>query len=424
MNCERRFIVSLIIVLITSMIIVNSCSKGPEDARKELGKMNIPYSEGSFFNVIKNGDHVAVNLFLISGLKTSLRDSEGKTPLILASEYGKDDIIKLLIDNGSNVNDKENKFGSTALHFAAFYGHLNAINILLGKGALLDERDVMYDSTPLMSAALGGHIDVVKLLIEKGAKVDTKNNDGITPLIAATAKGNIDIVNIFINKSAMIDVKEDEYGWTALHIAANKGFANIAKVLLDKGADPNAQDKAGNIPLELAVDQRHNDAMAVLNNVKYKEIKISNIKYNYGDTNFVLGFSYYGGKPPLTITAIYINDQDIRKFIITYKHMSKIGATGVVTMYPLYENLLYRDIKYSSGGFSMVKRIINPILEGKFCWPPDISTPVRIKISLTDSSSPPQNITFEKIIEQSPMCIPTISPKSNAGSEYIWIEKR
>lgn len=92
----------------------------------------------------------------------------------------KDECVKLLLENGAMINEKDN-YGRTPLHISARYNIGECTKILLENGALINEKD-NDEFTPLHYAVLCGHISCVKLLVEKGALVHEKNKYGKTPL--------------------------------------------------------------------------------------------------------------------------------------------------------------------------------------------------------------------------------------------------
>jgi ankyrin repeat protein len=111
------------------------------------------------------------------------RDKE-QTPLQYAVESGFTEIVKLLIENGADLN-KSNNDGCTPLHLAATYGHLEVIKLLIENGADIHKSD-NGGCTPLHIAATYGHLEVIKLLVYSGANVNYTNNRGKTALELAS----------------------------------------------------------------------------------------------------------------------------------------------------------------------------------------------------------------------------------------------
>ncbi|KAJ7636552.1 ankyrin repeat-containing domain protein, partial [Roridomyces roridus] len=61
-------------------------------------------------------------------------------------------------------------------------------------------------------------------------------DDGNTPLHLALANGHADVAMLLIEKGADINVKDDD-GSTPLHVALAKGHADVAKLLIERGAN-------------------------------------------------------------------------------------------------------------------------------------------------------------------------------------------
>ena len=114
--------------------------------------------------------------FPIEALKNS---KELNAALLDASYNGHTEIVKILIEKGASIHEKNNN-GSTPLHYASDNGHTEIVKILIEKGANIHEKD--NDGwTPLHRASYNGHTETVKILIEKGASIHEKDNDGETP---------------------------------------------------------------------------------------------------------------------------------------------------------------------------------------------------------------------------------------------------
>ncbi|QSS55806.1 hypothetical protein I7I53_03791 [Histoplasma capsulatum var. duboisii H88] len=97
-------------------------------------------------------------------------DSEGKMALHLSAENGHANIVRCLLDFGSDINKRDGS-GASALHYAAGTGNVDVISILLERGADGNIMD-LQGRTPLHIAAERGHEAAVTILIQSGARVD------------------------------------------------------------------------------------------------------------------------------------------------------------------------------------------------------------------------------------------------------------
>ena len=98
----------------------------------------------------------------------------GKVPLHLACECAAEDVIYLLVTNGSEIDLVDNS-GCTAILIAAENGKDNAVSILANAGANLDMRNE-YGCSALILAAINGHASVIRELITNGASLDITDN--------------------------------------------------------------------------------------------------------------------------------------------------------------------------------------------------------------------------------------------------------
>ena len=176
-------------------------------------------------------------------------ENEETTALHIAAERGQQELVKVLIEKGLEIDAKD-QFERTALHRTAKAGHREVVKDLLGKGADPNVQD-QNGQTALHIAAASGHREVVKDLLEKGADPNAKNRWGSTALHIAARAGQREMVKLLLGKGADPNAK-DEDGKTALHYAIEKGQQEMAKDLLEKGADPNAKNKYGKTPLNIA----------------------------------------------------------------------------------------------------------------------------------------------------------------------------
>jgi ankyrin repeat protein len=215
--------------------------------------MNIEYSEASFIKCAERGDSLAVKLFLASGMGPNIKDIDGMTPLMMAAQNSRDNIVSVLLQKGADLNSRENKNGFNAILLAACHGHLNTVKLLLLKGAKINDRS-KHGNTPLMGAAMyGKNVKLVKYLIENRAEVNDKNDDGKTPLFYAVFLGsrNIDIVNLLLGSGADINVT-DKDGNTVLIAAStiiSEQSIGIIDLLLKSGINVNAQNNTGKTAL-------------------------------------------------------------------------------------------------------------------------------------------------------------------------------
>ena len=146
-------------------------------------------SRGLLWAVANGRDDIAGTL-LIKGADVSIKDAANISVLHVAARDGHAAIVKLLLEAGADVSEKDVDTQATALHRAAERGHDTCVRILLEAGADIDARNV-NGMTPLHKAARSGHGDVVHLLLQHGApyegpiEVRTPGQSGVKRSLAS-----------------------------------------------------------------------------------------------------------------------------------------------------------------------------------------------------------------------------------------------
>lgn len=124
--------------------------------------------------------------------------------LVDASEYGKLDLVKKLLENGADINGVGNLREQTSLLSAASKGKIEVMEFLLEKGADINKTDV-DGNTPLMIAVVYGEIKAINLLLANGADVTIKNKHGNTVYDVADMYMNSEIIELLKNKRRNIE---------------------------------------------------------------------------------------------------------------------------------------------------------------------------------------------------------------------------
>lgn len=273
----------IIYITIFISLFVFSCKNKEKNALQELEEKGIEFSEKSFFEQIEKANTETVKLFIEAKIDVDTKNHKEETPLMIASMYNLNEIAKMLIKSGADINARD-KLGKTALHHSIING-TEIFHLLISNGADLDKKDHKWDSllhyvtkfkrkkmfdnlvlknipldtsnkngfTPLIISIYSKEYEMAKTLIEKDADVNKANSKGVTPLMLASAAGRKsqpELVKLLLKKGAEID-KVDFEGKTALFYAVGKIWIDITKILLEAGADPKIVDKTGKTVFDL-----------------------------------------------------------------------------------------------------------------------------------------------------------------------------
>jgi uncharacterized protein len=172
-----------------------------------------------------NGNAEFIELLLKAGADPNAATPAGETVLMTASPNGVADAVNALLAHSADPNAQESLRGQTALMWAAGEGHSEAIRALLERGADLRARS-KAGWTALLFAARDGHIDAVETLLHAGADVNDAlpANTGGARRRPEGAPGGAD----------------DPRGLSVLHLAIASRHYDLAALLLEQGANPNA----------------------------------------------------------------------------------------------------------------------------------------------------------------------------------------
>ena len=215
------------------------------------------------------GSAAMVARLLAAGADPDVAPDTGGTPLMIAARQGNAAAVRSLLAHGADVNAQEGGQGQTALMWAVARGHADVARTLLEAGAYLhartkpSRRHVLLccqeslgktegaewveqgGLTPLLFAARHGDAASVELLIAAGAPIEDTGAAGTTPLVIAAQHGWNEVAAVLLERGA--DPDAAGAGHAALHWAALRGDRELAAMLLAHGADPNARLARGSL---------------------------------------------------------------------------------------------------------------------------------------------------------------------------------
>lgn len=149
-----------------------------------------------------------INFLLNKGAHIKEPAVEFKQPVVVATENGNLEQIKLLIENGADIESIEDSFKNTLLGIAALRGYYEIAEYLISKGANLNSKND-YSKTPLMVAVEANQKKIVELLIIKNADLNIKTTKGDTALQLAKPRERRVIFEMLIHAGA----KDTENWW-------------------------------------------------------------------------------------------------------------------------------------------------------------------------------------------------------------------
>ncbi|TVY45537.1 Ankyrin [Lachnellula subtilissima] len=257
------------------------------DKRADIERPSGSYDQTPLSFAANRGNCTIIGLLLDKHANIESEDSDGRTPLMWAASLNRLEAVTLLISNGANLsvanNDKDSALSLAAdrdykdvIHaildeslktgkqqpiphlestilWASRIGDQQIVEKLLNLGTNIEAKDDI-GSTPLIEASKKGNLDVTKLLLKRGADIEQTNAESETPLSCASLEGSEDIVALLLENHVQIDVRTH----------AKKDTKGLPKLLLDGGADPNAENDAKETPLYWACNHGSDDIVEVL----------------------------------------------------------------------------------------------------------------------------------------------------------------
>ena len=261
--------------------------------RESLRRASLKRYQNLLGYLAEHGLISVLKLLLDNGADVNDEDRLQRTPLWWAASSGQRETVMMLIDRGADLDKSpqhrdlllisaetgceglarllldrgvppnvQDTNGRTALSWVAAEGHEVTVTLLLNKNANVNIEDD-FGRSPLSRAAARGHDMIVMLLLDRGSDINSKDHSGRTPLSWAARRGHETVVTLFLDQKADVNLR-DEYGQTPLSCAAKYGHETIITLLLKRGADINLKDKHGWTPLLLAAQNKKWSAVQLL----------------------------------------------------------------------------------------------------------------------------------------------------------------
>ena len=193
----------------------------------------------------RRDDLETVNLLIRGGADVKTANRYGVTPLSLACLNGNAGVIESLLKAGADPNATL-PGGETALMTAGRTGKVDAVKVLLTHGVDVNFKEARRGQTALMWAAAEGNTATVNELVEFGADIHASTKGGLTPLLFAVREGRIETVRALLKTGGNVNETwkagrgTGVSGISAMVLAVANAHYEVAGVLLDAGADPNA----------------------------------------------------------------------------------------------------------------------------------------------------------------------------------------
>ena len=193
------------------------------------------------------GDPKQIRLLIAAGADVNAENVLGATPLMVAVSEGEES-VQLLLEQGALPNAKT-KYGVTTLEFAIDENDANVVQLLVD--FVVDVNQPTSEDAQPISYAIIGHCDEVFDILLDRANLELRSSSaGTCPLHEAVLAGSLKYTRSLLDKGVRPDVLVDS--WSSVLIAIDKGYDEIAKILLLNGASARIASKDGTTSLHKA----------------------------------------------------------------------------------------------------------------------------------------------------------------------------
>lgn len=194
-------------------------------------------------------------------------NSEAVSQFLQAAESGDLAQLQVLLATGVDIN-ATNRQGRTAITLASLKQHYDCVEYLIASGADINKQDQTCFN-PFLLACLNNDLRLLRIVLKAHPDLNCLSRFGGVGLTPACEKGHIDIVRELLLHTE-INVNHTNFvGWTPLleAIILNDGGSTqqeIVRLLLEHGANPHMTDKYGKTPLTLAQEKGYTDIAQLL----------------------------------------------------------------------------------------------------------------------------------------------------------------
>lgn len=227
--------------------------------------VDTPYNGRTLLHhAILCGNAGAVNVLLSCGADVECSITTQKTefrPVHLAARLGFSTVLQSLIDYGCEINSKTES-GNTALMISTKHKQEECIKVLAQAGAdfgLVNSDGQSACSIATLDQWSQGFQHAVLDVIKSG-KIPTSSNASVfNSLMFAVEAGDVEALKALINFREINLDYQDDNGFSAVMIAASRGYVEVFRLLVFAGADVKLLNKSGETAISLSESNQSRD---------------------------------------------------------------------------------------------------------------------------------------------------------------------
>lgn len=208
------------------------------------------------------GDLARVRDLIAAGADLDGPGPHGHTALMAAANQGHAEVVRALLEAGADPR-AETDHHYCALYSAVWREHAEVVRILIAAGAEVNVAPGNPPHTLLANALAKKNREIVGLLLAAGARPESPPGPFSAPILSG-AVPDAEMVRMLLDAGADPNAAHGHLRWTPLHAAAHHGYVASIRLLLAAGADPLARDAEGRSPRDEAEAQFRLEAAEVL----------------------------------------------------------------------------------------------------------------------------------------------------------------
>ena len=225
--------------------------------------LDLRTSDGStaLILAVKRGDLDMAITLIEAGANLDIHTDDGCNALIKSCNFGYERVVKALIEHGANVNEFSKNGNTGTSMISLYFLDYNKNHIISFRRSLVG----------LMKACEKGYIGIVEALCKANAKIEIHSNDGCCAFIRSANYGHEECVRLLIEYGANINIVSLGGRNTALIKACEKGYTNIARMLIEKNCTLDHANKAEETAIMIATKYGRDD---ICNMIREKQREI------------------------------------------------------------------------------------------------------------------------------------------------------
>ncbi len=282
---------------VVEILLASSADPAIETKERTHGALYVHGPSTALIEAIKGKHGKVIDLLLGSGVDVTTSTADGCTALHVAAYNDQLDTARALLAGGAHVNARLKRSGATPLHWAAENASAELVRLLLDAGADITAKD----EKGRLAVHLAGekrHPGVKALFLSLQPQAGRSPVVLAEELIAAVGKGDQNLVSECLAAGAEVNRRVRDR--TSLDRAAELGHLEIARLLVENGADVNAGDSQGWTPLHSAAQGLNSAQYSVASKIAVAELLIArgaNVRARSADATGLDGIRRAGVTP-------------------------------------------------------------------------------------------------------------------------------